>query len=90
METCDEICTGSFTISTQQELDVITNCVEITGDLHFVETEFQDFSSIQKLRDIGGTLTISDNAILTSLEGLNIIRDVGGALILSNNPLLQI
>lgn len=63
-------------------------CTIVQGDLSIAGTDLTDLSSLSQLRQVTGTLTVTRNAELDELSGLENLRSVG-ALEVSYNPELD-
>jgi hypothetical protein len=88
-----QVCEGDYWIYSSYEMDVLSGCTEITGNLiigsnQYVNTTFENLDGLESLITVGGNLRIKENNSLTSLTGLENITSVGGELFVGSNPLL--
>ena len=54
------VCNGDYWVANQAELDAVSECSEITGDLH-IESALTTLDGLESLTGIGGHLYIEDN-----------------------------
>ena len=73
-------CTGSFYVATLEELQALSGCEEITGDLYLHGSSFTDLLPLAHLQRVTGFLHIIYAHSLPSLHGLEALTTVGGAL----------
>ncbi|MCX6224043.1 MAG: T9SS type A sorting domain-containing protein, partial [Bacteroidia bacterium] len=82
----------SITFSSQAEVDNFQAsyplCREIGGDVTISGSNINSITGLTSIRGIGGSLTIHDNPLLTSLAGLEGGTYVGGNLDISSNKTL--
>ncbi len=75
---------GDVVISSQYELNNF-EIQYVNGDLTISGTDIVDLSPLASLTSVKGALIISENPLLTNLEGLNSLLEVG-FLSIDNNP----
>ncbi|MBI1933415.1 MAG: hypothetical protein HYS24_12850 [Ignavibacteriales bacterium] len=81
---------GNVILTTQSEVNSFgsENYVNISGNLKISGLDINDISSLSTLNFIGGDLFISDNSLLSNLNGLNGIVTINGNLKINNNAAL--
>jgi hypothetical protein len=77
----------SFTSSVSDPA-LLRGCVKVVGDLHLEHSTAENLKELSALRTVTGTLFITENPRLRSLEGLSNLYGVG-ALVVSQNPALE-
>jgi len=76
---CNLVCEGNYTIDdidTADDLDALSRCKSIIGNLSISSTLLTSLEGLECLTHIGGYLRISDNDSLTSLAGLENLKTV--------------
>ena len=89
---CNMVCEGSFVIDeieTAADLEALSGCTTVTGDLSIEYTSLTSLEGLKCLAHVGGKLEIEHNESLTSLIGLERVKYVGGDLGISVNPSLK-
>jgi hypothetical protein len=80
---------GGVTFSSQAEINDFLNnypyCKIIDGDVIINGTDINDLSPLLSLKSIKGDLSIYNNDILTTLDGLNNIQTIEGDLRIGND-----
>jgi hypothetical protein len=82
----NNICEGNFYVTTPAQVALLSSCSLITGDL-VVGNGVTSLSSLSRLSEIGGSLTVSFNSDLTSLSGLDNLEYAGNITINYNASL---
>ncbi len=87
-----QVCQGSFTLSTQEQVDAFA-CTEVTGDLLIgvPYLEVSDITNVDGLADltaVGNWLSINYNDVLQNVDGLANLTTVGVYLSIRGNPTL--
>ena len=88
---CNIVCEGSFVIDeidTAADLEVLSGCTTVTGDLSIEYSPLTSLAGLECLAHVGGRLDIKLNESLTSLIGLESVEYVGGDLGISVNRFL--
>lgn len=83
----EEICEGSYEVSTQEEMAALEHCTHIEGDI-LLNSEVETLN-FPNLVSIGGNFAINDAHALSSLDGLPLLESVGGDFTLDNLNSLQ-
>ncbi|WP_394830196.1 chitobiase/beta-hexosaminidase C-terminal domain-containing protein [Pendulispora rubella] len=78
-------CKGNFTASTSSQLDALSGCREITGNLTIEGRGIWNLAALGSLERVGGSLTVSYTRELESLAGLQKLASVGGDLAIQGN-----
>jgi hypothetical protein len=79
---------GNLYLSSQADVDAF-NYTEVTGSVNISGADIVDLSALEPLTSIGRYLSISDNEILTKVNGLNNLKTIGGGISVYSNPKLQ-
>jgi PKD repeat protein len=87
---CTEIHVGSINITDGASLQQLFGKCGITGDLFISSTQLDRLSGLESLQFINGLLNISNNGMMTSLNGLENLTSVGSLSISNNNELTDI
>jgi hypothetical protein len=85
---CNLVCEGNYTIDdidTADDLDALSRCKFIIGNLSISSTLLTSLEGLECLTHIGGYLRISDNDSLTSLAGLENLKTVAANLVIVRN-----
>ena len=76
------VCADAIIFNSQGELDIANIAGHYEGDITIRTTDpadpITDLSPLGELTSIGGYLWISDNDVLTSLDGLSGVTSIGG------------
>lgn len=87
---------GSFTLCSAQDVILKSQAevnsfegASVISNLIISGADIVDLSPLMTITTIEGSLSIFDNASLTSLEGLNNLDSVGGKLSIKNNTVLK-
>src|SRR5690606_25125391 len=99
--TLGECPSGSFTFTTQQQIDdfgaMYAHCTDITLNsltIGFLlgpnATDITDLTPLQNISSINGTLYIYNNPLLSDLNGLNGLMEIGGLNVYKNATLENI
>ncbi|HCP47955.1 MAG TPA: hypothetical protein DIU15_18085, partial [Deltaproteobacteria bacterium] len=78
-------CSGDYLvdgIATDEDLRLIANCREITGNLSIEDTSLTQLDEPAGLESVGGSLSIVRNASLGDLDGLSRLTSVDGDLLI--------
>ena len=86
----DGICGQTHVILSEDELDVLSNCAVIGGNLIIDGTELSRLGGLEGLTTIEGSLYITNNNRLTDLSGFSGLREVGGAVTIEGNERLEV
>lgn len=78
---------GDFNLSSQAEIDAF-HSTEVNGNLSISGWDISDLSSLSSLREVSGKLTIENNPILETVEGVDAMESVGLGLYLKHNGAL--
>jgi hypothetical protein len=68
-----QVCEGDYIIDgidTNDDIETLSGCTEITGSLHIRETHLASLSELENITSVGGGLLIYNNTALTNLCGL--------------------
>lgn len=91
---CPSCPPGNLTLASQAEIDDFATdypgCTEISGDLTIQESvvgNITNLTGLSQLTNIDGSLTISTNTALSSLNGLGNITDLGAMVLVGNEAL---
>jgi hypothetical protein len=79
-------CAGGV-IQTESDAARFAGCTTVNGDLQIANSQLSDLTALETLRNVSGTLTVTNNSELTDLTGLEQLASVGG-LNVYNNPAL--
>ncbi len=71
------------------DLHALSVLDSITGDLGIYETQIEDFSGLENLTYIGGSLRLTFNFQLNSLKGLSGLKTVGGDIGIDYNHIVS-
>ena len=84
---------SSHGTNSQAEVNALSACTHLTGDLTIMSTSSSDpirnLDSLRNTTRIDGNLIIVDNADLTDISGLSRLRYVGGDVLIRDNSQLQ-
>ncbi|WP_394838657.1 chitobiase/beta-hexosaminidase C-terminal domain-containing protein [Pendulispora rubella] len=84
-----EVCIGDFKVTRRAELEALTRCKEISGDLDISARDVVDLASLSHLTRVGGSLRVhTDAEVLQSMHGLESLTQVGQDLLVIGNPAL--
>jgi len=78
---------GDFDVHSAASLESLSDCAEITGDLHVVSTGLTDLAGLESLERVGGDMFIEFNSSLVSLNGLQGLESVRSLSIAENHVL---
>ncbi|MEM7371987.1 MAG: FlgD immunoglobulin-like domain containing protein [Bacteroidota bacterium] len=74
---CSPVCIGDVLLSNQAEVDAF-DCSSITGNLTISGSDIDDLTSLEKLRSIGGNLSIQSNPSLSEFCVLYSLLNTNG------------
>ena len=82
---------STYTLNTQSQVDVLgnTGCTSVLGDLTISGSGITSLATLSNITSIGGDLSISSNANLSSPSGLDGLTSVTGAITVSLNGSLR-
>ena len=86
-----QVCADSFSLTTQAEVDAMSVCSSVTGDLTIRGANIENLDGLDALTSVGGFLWISGNTgnvVLTNVDGLGALTSVGGFLRIWDNAAL--
>ncbi len=91
----DVVHTGDLRIQTQVEVDAFAaaGITQVTGNLTIggstaAPSTLTSLTGLSTLADVGGAVSISNNASLTALAGLDGLASIGGSLTIASNASL--
>jgi hypothetical protein len=87
-----QVCEGDYIIDgidTNDDIETLSGCTEITGSLHIRETHLASLSGLENITSVGGGLLIYNNTALTNLCGLYNVNLGGCELVITDNTVLS-
>jgi hypothetical protein len=79
--------TGSYSATTQAQVDALAGCTTINGDLTINAPNLTYLNSLSSLTTVNGNLTIANCTNLTNLEGLSNLTTVTGNLVIGGTSI---
>ncbi|MEM9823625.1 MAG: hypothetical protein AAF985_21245, partial [Bacteroidota bacterium] len=81
---------ADLVLATQSAVDAFNPVDGIhEGDLRISGNDILDLSNLSSLTEVTGDFSISDNPLLTNLNGLENLQKIGINLVIANNPVLS-
>ncbi|WP_394836697.1 chitobiase/beta-hexosaminidase C-terminal domain-containing protein [Pendulispora rubella] len=83
------ICVGNFDVTNRTELEALSRCTEITGNLDIKTEDVSDLAPLSHLALVRGTMYVGRNTNLRSLHGLEALTEVDGTFWITDNRALE-